>query len=88
MKISFVATFLLILYVNIASAFTLFDLFGINTNAKTNANANTNVYERQPNRRSGRTYNEIASIVNPNQYVPGGHPYPGQPFWPQYSKRF
>lgn len=36
------------------------------------------------NLRSGRTYTDIARIVNPNQYAHvGTQPYPGQPFWPQ-----
>ncbi|KAI8130513.1 hypothetical protein FF38_07853 [Lucilia cuprina] len=34
--------------------------------------------------RSGRTYMDIARVINPNQYAHVGmQPYPGQPFWPQ-----
>lgn len=33
---------------------------------------------------SGRSYDDIARIVNPNQYAfVSLQPYPGQPFWPQ-----
>ncbi|XP_017085385.1 uncharacterized protein LOC108117473 [Drosophila eugracilis] len=37
----------------------------------------------QPSTRGGRSYTDIARVVNPNQYAfPGSRPYPGQPFWP------
>jgi len=33
--------------------------------------------------RSGRSYTDIARVVNPNQYAfVGSRNYPGQPFWP------
>ncbi|KAI8044712.1 uncharacterized protein LOC128266449 [Drosophila gunungcola] len=33
--------------------------------------------------RGGRSYTDIARVVNPNQYAfPGSRTYPGQPFWP------
>ncbi|XP_037956554.1 uncharacterized protein LOC119686235 [Teleopsis dalmanni] len=35
-------------------------------------------------RRTGRTYSDIARVINPNPYAfVGRSPYPGQPFWPQ-----
>lgn len=31
---------------------------------------------------SGRSYNDIARVINPNPYNNiGSNPYPGQPFW-------
>ncbi|EDW67729.2 uncharacterized protein Dvir_GJ24317 [Drosophila virilis] len=33
--------------------------------------------------RNGRSYTDIARVVNPNQYAfVGSRNYPGQPFWP------
>ncbi|KAL7729760.1 hypothetical protein ACLKA6_014626 [Drosophila palustris] len=33
--------------------------------------------------RSGRSYTDIARVINPNQYAfVGSRNYPGQPFWP------
>ncbi|XP_017058187.1 uncharacterized protein LOC108099303 [Drosophila ficusphila] len=38
-------------------------------------------YQSPP--RGGRSYTDIARVVNPNQYAfPGSRNYPGQPFWP------
>ncbi|XP_039491344.1 uncharacterized protein LOC120451591 [Drosophila santomea] len=37
----------------------------------------------QQQQREGRSYADIARVVNPNQYAfPGSRVYPGQPFWP------
>ncbi|XP_016960072.1 uncharacterized protein LOC108031331 [Drosophila biarmipes] len=39
-------------------------------------------YYQSPTR-GGRSYTDIARVVNPNQYAfPGSRTYPGQPFWP------
>ncbi|XP_037716214.1 uncharacterized protein LOC119551104 [Drosophila subpulchrella] len=39
-------------------------------------------YYQSPSR-GGRSYTDIARVVNPNQYAfPGSRTYPGQPFWP------
>ncbi|XP_016998964.2 uncharacterized protein [Drosophila takahashii] len=39
-------------------------------------------YYQSP-QRGGRSYTDIARVVNPNQYAfPGSRTYPGQPFWP------
>lgn len=39
-------------------------------------------HERGRRKDSGRTYNEIAKVINPNPYVNiGGGTLPGQPFW-------
>ncbi|XP_017856356.1 PREDICTED: uncharacterized protein LOC108609152 [Drosophila arizonae] len=33
--------------------------------------------------RNGRSYTDIARVINPNQYAfVGSRNYPGQPFWP------
>ncbi|KAH8288625.1 hypothetical protein KR054_006749 [Drosophila jambulina] len=38
-------------------------------------------YQSPP--RGGRSYTDIARVVNPNQYAfVGSRNYPGQPFWP------
>lgn len=35
-------------------------------------------------KRTGRTYSDIARVINPNPYAfVGKHPYPAQPFYPQ-----
>ena len=35
----------------------------------------------------GRSYKDIAMIINPDQYVfVRERPYPGQPFWPEGKK--
>lgn len=32
--------------------------------------------------RAGRSYNDIARVINPNPYANvGGNPFPAQPFW-------
>ncbi|XP_043652144.1 uncharacterized protein LOC122619343 [Drosophila teissieri] len=39
-------------------------------------------FYQQP-QRGGRSYEDIARVVNPNQYAfPGSRVYPSQPFWP------
>ncbi|KAH8383590.1 hypothetical protein KR009_009459 [Drosophila setifemur] len=39
-------------------------------------------YRSSPSR-GGRSYTDIARVVNPNQYAfVGARNYPGQPFWP------
>ncbi|EDV53790.1 uncharacterized protein LOC6554419 [Drosophila erecta] len=39
-------------------------------------------YYQSPTR-GGRSYKDIAKVVNPNQYAfPGSRIYPAQPFWP------
>lgn len=39
-------------------------------------------HNNQRQSRQGRTYDEIAKVINPNPYSNiGGVPYPAQPFW-------
>lgn len=40
-------------------------------------------YRKREQPRQGRTYDEIARVINPNPYanVGGAGPFPAQPFW-------
>ncbi|KRF99761.1 uncharacterized protein Dwil_GK27220 [Drosophila willistoni] len=63
--------------------FLIFSLLALILSMALETNA-TPAWQRsyQPER-SGRSYTDIARVINPNPYAfVGARNYPGQPFWP------
>uniref|UniRef100_A0A1A9W6G8 Uncharacterized protein n=1 Tax=Glossina brevipalpis TaxID=37001 RepID=A0A1A9W6G8_9MUSC len=75
----------------------LFGPYGREADYNNNYNPYGNYYRNSPttqyhpnsggsssSKRGGRTYSDIASVINGNPYAfVGSRPFPSQPFWPQ-----